>query len=162
MRIVPGAQHDQVGRLDRAVLQPRTFRTEPVDRLVVQQSDFTLDHQLRAAGVEVVAAAPPPVLHLVTGLVLANVVLEADPLQTLDHVPVEFRHPLHSQPVRVKDQRRRCRGRDQVAVLDRHALVIERIVEFRRRLDGDHGRRTPLDDRRLATEVIQVESDVVG
>ena len=64
--------------------------------------------------------------------------------------------------VGLDDQRRR-RGRDdQVAILERPALIPDRLVEPGARVDRHDGRGASLDERRVHAMAVQVERDVVG
>ena len=107
LRIVAGRQNNEIGRNRRSILQQRTIGGEALDPVILQQAQFALDHESRAARVEIVATAAAEILHLVAGLVLADIVLEANALETLDHLLVELEHALRDGLIGLDDQGRR-------------------------------------------------------
>src|SRR5689334_18857462 len=70
-------QYDEIDRLQRAVFQARTLFLEALDSVVVQQPDLAVDDQLRAAGIEVIAAVTRAHHPLMAGAIFAGAELEA-------------------------------------------------------------------------------------
>src|SRR5947209_6695975 len=161
LRIVAGRQNNDIGRNRRAILQQRAIGDEALDPVILQKAQFPLDHQIRAARVEIVATTAAEILHLVAGLVLADIVPEADALEAFDHVLIKREHALRDGLVALDDQRRRRRRDDQVAVLQWSSLVPDRFVEPGTRVDRYDSRRAPLDQRRVHAMAVQIQRDIV-
>ncbi|NDG50505.1 MAG: SDR family oxidoreductase, partial [Rhodospirillales bacterium] len=149
LRIVAGRQDDEVGRHRRAIAQQRALGRKAFYPVILEQAHLTLDHEVGAARIEIVATAAPKILHLMASLVRAEIMLEADALEALNHLPVQRVHALGDGFVRLDDQRRRGGGDDQVAILERPALIPDCLVEPGARVDRDHGCGAPLDNRRV-------------
>src|SRR5689334_1779579 len=67
----PRREHDEIRRLDGAVLHERAVLDEALDVLELHQPDFAVDDELRAARVEVIAAVARAHLPLVPRAVFA-------------------------------------------------------------------------------------------
>ena len=121
-----------------------------------------LDDQLRAADVEVVAAAARAVQERPAGAVLAERQPKAGLLQAVEQRAVVFLRPVGEQPVRDLGHRQRHRGVDQVAVLERGPVAeVHAVVDLRARLDVDHQRRAALHHGDARAVAVQVLRDVV-
>ncbi|HEX8317772.1 hypothetical protein, partial [Longimicrobium sp.] len=117
--MVAGRQYQQFRRHHGAILQQRALGHQALDIIELQQADLAADDEAGAPRVEVVAAAPPAVLHLVASPVLAHVMAEAARLQPVYQRLVELRHPLDGELVAAHEQRVGRGGGDEVAILQR-------------------------------------------
>src|SRR3546814_19163852 len=121
-------------------------RNNTIDGGVTDQSDAAVDDHLRAAGVEIIAAAAALIHDLPAGTSLAEGRAEALPLQALQHFPVRdavlLRHHLMRAAI---DRKGRGYG-EQVLVLERDILVVEGIGRLRF-LQAHDERRAALDQR---------------
>ena len=82
--LVARGQHDQLGSEHFAGAHARAFPHESGDIAELHQSDLSFDDQIRAADVEIVAAATGEVLELPAGSVFAEIELEttaAEPIE---------------------------------------------------------------------------------
>ena len=92
--LVAGREHHQVGRQRFAPSFSRdALGDEAVDVGKLQQPDLAVDDQVRAADIEVIAAAAPQILHLQPGLVLAVVQPEAARCEPVEQRPCRLRAP---------------------------------------------------------------------
>jgi hypothetical protein len=110
-----------------AAAHPRALGGEFGDIGKLLEADLAFDDQVGAADVEIVAAAAGEVLELPAGTVVAEVEPESHPLERIEQVLVEGLRLLGEQDVGFACQRKRHGRRDQVAVLQRRSLVIERV-----------------------------------
>ena len=161
LALVAGRQHDQIGGDGLAVLHPRALGDKAVDIGKLLQRDLALDDQIRAADVEIIAAAAGEIFELPAGVVFAEIELEADARQALEQILVELLRFLAGQRVAFPRHLQRHRGRDQIVVVQR-ALIVGRVDQLRRRLDADDQRRGALHQRHLGAARMQILRDVVA
>jgi hypothetical protein len=161
LALVAGRQHDQVGRQQVAAAQPCALGDEPGDVGELHQADRAVDDQVGAADIEVVPAAAGQVLELPARAVRAEIEPEADPLQAVEQVLVELPRLLREADVALPRERKRHRGRDQVAVLER-GFVVQRVGQLRARLEVDDQGRAALHERDPSAARVQVLGDVVA
>ena len=160
--LVPRGEHHEIGRDARAIREPQAGRAERRDVARVHEPDAPLRDELRAADVDVVAAALAQVLHVEPGLVGTEVQLEAHGGQPVQQLLIELaglgRQPL----VGITQHRVRDGGRDQVDVLDR-ALGVQPVDQGAARDQADHAGRVALHDRHAGRAVaVQVLGDIVA
>src|SRR5262249_5151671 len=111
------------------------------------QSDFTGDDEIRATDIEVITTAASKIFELPACFVLAEIELEAFALKLVEQVFVQISCLLRKQNVTSLRHRKRDRCRDEIAILQRQAFVVERVGQLCARFDiDDHGRAT-LDER---------------
>src|SRR5581483_10420412 len=108
-----------------------------IDVGVLQQSDLPLDQQIRAADVEIVAAAPRQIEILPARAVVAEGETEAYALETVEQRPVHLPGLLGQELMALAPERQRGRHRDQVAILERGPLVVEGVGQLRAGLNID-------------------------
>ena len=162
LRVITRRQHKQIGLLNRPILQQRAFRHETLDPIELQQPDLAIDQQPRATRVQVIPPAAAPVFHLMAGVVLANVPFVTNGSQPLDHGFVGFHHPLHPGLI-AADHQRIGRGRaNQIAVLQRRAFLVQRVIHLGAGFDADDGGRAALDNRGVHAMAVQVLRHVVS
>ena len=125
------------------------------------QRDLAAHHEIRAADIEIIAAAAGEVFELPAGIAFAVIELEADALQTIEQFPVELFRLLGDHDVAFPRQLQRHRGRDQVVILQR-ALVVRGIGKLRRGFDVGDQRRAALNQRDLGAARIKVLRDIVA
>src|SRR5215510_11833260 len=82
--LIAGRQHDQVDGERCAAAHERGRGQEGGDVRELRQSDLAFDDQIRAADIEVVAAAAGEILELPARSVLAEIELEAAALEPVE------------------------------------------------------------------------------
>src|SRR5438445_6032378 len=108
------------------------------------------------------AAAAGEVFERPAGAVLAEIELEAQAGKPVEHVLVEVLRLLGEKDVAFLCESQRNRRRDEVAVLQRGAFVIERIWQLRARLDIDDQGRAALDKSDLCAVRAKVLCNVMA
>jgi hypothetical protein len=90
LAFVAGRQNDQIGGKHFAGAHSRSLYDEGVNVGELHQPDFALNDQIRAADIEVVAAATGEVLELPARSLLTEIKFEAHPLESIEQVLVEI------------------------------------------------------------------------
>src|SRR5258708_24588956 len=90
LALVARRQYDQVGGQRFAGVHERAFAHEARDIRELHHSDLAFDDQIRAADVEVVAAATGEVFELPAGSVFAEIELEAATVEPIQQVFVDL------------------------------------------------------------------------
>ena len=145
----------------RAVIQQRAALVETFDVGIMQQADIAADDQIRTADIEVVAAAALHVFHLESGLALPEIQPEAARLQPRQQVGIDLFHLGGGELVRPAQHGEGEGRREQVTVVQRRPLVIQRIDLLRLR-QADDVARVALDHGHVGTAGLQVLGDVMG
>src|SRR3989442_1329283 len=102
-----------------------------------EQPYLAFNDKIGTADVEVVAAAAGEVLELPARSVFAEIKLESHALKPLEKVRVQLLRLFGQEPVALPCQGKRYGARDEVAVLQRRTLVVQRVRKLRARLDID-------------------------
>src|SRR6516165_2157089 len=116
--LVAGREYDQISskRLSAAHLHAAWDELGDIGKL--QQSDRARDDEIRAADVEVIAAATGQIFELPAGFVLAKIEPEAFTLEAIEQVPVQISCLLGKPDMTSLRHRQRDRCRDEVAILE--------------------------------------------
>src|SRR5262249_4628267 len=107
-------------------------------------------------------AAARQVLELPARAVLAEVEPEARALQAVEQRLVEVLGTLGEELVAVAREGERRGDREQIAILQRGALVVERIGQLCAGLDVDDQRRAALDKRDMSAARVEILGDVMA
>src|SRR6266850_5520782 len=107
LALPPRRQHDQVGAQYRPVLHAGTFGDELGDVRKLREADLAVGDEVRAADVEVVAAAAREIQELPSGPFLAVAEPEPFALQPVEERAVELLRVLRGELVRLSRERER-------------------------------------------------------
>src|SRR5258708_36459932 len=84
LSLVAGRQHDQIGGQRLAALHPRALGDKTLDIGKLPERDLAADDEIRAAHVEIIAAAAGQIFELPAGGAVAEIEFEADALQSTE------------------------------------------------------------------------------
>src|SRR6266852_9561697 len=89
LALVAGRQHDQIGGKRFAALHPRALGDKTLDIGKLLQGDLAADDEIRAADVEIIAAAAGEIFELPAGVAVAEIELEADAREAVEQLLIQ-------------------------------------------------------------------------
>src|ERR1700730_14739538 len=128
----------------------------------MHQSYLSFDDQIGTADIEVIAPAAREILELPARSVFAEIELEAYPPEPIEQVLVPILPLLGEQATVLPCQLQRDGRRDEITVLERVSLVIERVGQLCARLDIDDQGGAALNKGDLCSARVQVLRNIVA
>src|SRR5271165_240505 len=96
-RLIAGRGDQETSGNDAPIVQAHAAGDKAVDVVILNEADVAIGDQLRAAAIEIISAVASAELHLMAGLILAEVKFEAAPAQPFEQVLVDLLHPLNGE-----------------------------------------------------------------